>query len=31
MGAEIHALTIEAFTPEEWAARTASGGQGTRG
>jgi acid stress-induced BolA-like protein IbaG/YrbA len=26
MGNEIHALTIEAFTPQEWAARAASGG-----
>ncbi|HEV7985150.1 MAG TPA: BolA/IbaG family iron-sulfur metabolism protein [Steroidobacteraceae bacterium] len=26
MGNEIHALTIEAFTPQEWAARAQSGG-----
>jgi acid stress-induced BolA-like protein IbaG/YrbA len=31
MGREIHALTIEAFTPQEWAARTPSGGSAPRG
>jgi len=25
MGGEIHALTIEAYTPQEWAARTPQG------
>jgi acid stress-induced BolA-like protein IbaG/YrbA len=31
MGNEIHALTIEAFTPQEWAARAHSGGSPPRG
>jgi len=28
MGREIHALTIEAFTPQEWTARTHKGSPG---
>lgn len=28
MGNEIHALSIEAFTPQEWAARRGAGGAG---
>jgi acid stress-induced BolA-like protein IbaG/YrbA len=31
MGNEIHALSIEAFTPQEWAARTPSGNLPLRG
>ena len=31
MGNEIHALTIEAFTPQEWAARAQSGRTPGRG
>jgi len=31
MGNEIHALSIEAFTPQEWAARTPSGTAPLRG
>jgi len=28
MGREIHALSIEAYTPQEWAARSAGSGAG---
>jgi acid stress-induced BolA-like protein IbaG/YrbA len=31
VGREIHALSIEAFTPAEWSARQATGGGGGRG